>query len=124
MKEGTRLPTDELERTEKLAYDRQLLSFRQTAEWGNRGIQGAFGRLRLPLEINYADRRGDLLENIVRLHNLRARRVGHNQIRTVYMPLWKANEQEQIWNHFEDILFSDLRVNDRVARYHLLAVYE
>jgi len=40
------------------------------------------------------------------------------------MPLWKANEQEQIWNHFEDMLFSDLWANDWVAHYHLLAVYE
>jgi len=35
MKEGTCLPADELECTEKLAYDHQLLSFWQTAEWGN-----------------------------------------------------------------------------------------
>ncbi|KAJ7156605.1 hypothetical protein C8R43DRAFT_1087314 [Mycena crocata] len=35
---GTR---DKIE--EWLAFDRQLLLYRQTAEWGNRGLQGAFG---------------------------------------------------------------------------------
>lgn len=124
MKDGTRLPANSTQRDEALAFDRQLLSYRQTAEWGNRTMQGCFGRLRIPLEINYSDRRGDLLEICTRAFNLRARRVGHNQIRTVYMPIWKANEQEEIWNHFEDMLFSDLRKNDRVAKFHLIAVEE
>lgn len=49
MKEGTRLSGNALERTEMLAFDRQLLSLRQAAEWGNRALQGSFGRLRIPL---------------------------------------------------------------------------
>jgi hypothetical protein len=39
----------------KLAFDRQLLSYRQTAEWGMRSLQGAFGRLRLPLNVDDAE---------------------------------------------------------------------
>jgi len=124
MKDGTRLPADPTARDRALAFDRQLLSFRQTAEWGNHTLQGSFGRLRIPLQINYSDRRGDLLENCVRLYNLCARKVGYNQIRSVYMPIWKANGQEVIWNHFEDMLFADQRKNDRVERFHLLCAYE
>jgi hypothetical protein len=44
-KEGTHLPDDETERARVLAFDRQLLSLRQSAEWGNRALQGCFGRL-------------------------------------------------------------------------------
>jgi hypothetical protein len=120
MKEGTRLPADPIVRTETLAYDRQLLSFRQTAEWGNGILQKVFGRLRVPLPINNESRRAFILENCVRLCNLRTRRVGLNQIRTVYMPIWKDNGQEEMWLSFGDMLFSDQRKNDRVHRFHLV----
>lgn len=118
MKDGARLPADSVERKKLLDFDRQLLSYRQTAEWGNRALQGTFGRLRVPLEINYKNRRGDLLETIVRLYQVRTRRVGINQIRSVYMPIWMENEQDKIWGHFESLLFRDQRRNDRVARFH------
>lgn len=80
MKDGTHLPVDRAERELLLQVDRQLLSYRQTAEWGMRTIQGTFGRLRVPLQINYQEIRGDLLEICARLYNLRARAVGINQI--------------------------------------------
>ena len=51
MKDGVRLPVDAVERKKLLDFDRQLLSYQQTAEWGNRALQGTFGRLRVPLEI-------------------------------------------------------------------------
>lgn len=108
LKAGTRLPADPAEQAKQMAFDRQLLSYRQTAEWGNRSLQGSFGRLRVPLPIDNSHRRADLLETTMRSYNLRARRVGLNQICTVYMPIWKAGEQERIWNHFEDMLFSDI----------------
>ena len=72
----------------RMAFDRQLLAYCQTAEWGNHGLQGSFGRLRVPLETNHSGRRADLLEACILSFNLRARRVGLNQIRTDYMPLW------------------------------------
>ena len=43
LKQGDRLPSNPLRRMERLAFDRQLLSYRQTAEWGMRALQGAFG---------------------------------------------------------------------------------
>lgn len=125
MKSGTRLPADERQRARVQAFDRQLLSFRQTAEWGMRAIQGSFGRLRVPLDINHASRRGDLLEVIMRLYQIRARRVGINQIRSVYMPRWtEGEEQRAIWDHFETILFKEQKKNDRVVRFHMEAVYD
>jgi len=105
-----------------MAYDRELLSYRQTSEWGNRQLQGTFGRLRLPLEISNQQRRGDLLETCFRLNNLRTRRIGINQIKTVYMPIWYENiEEDRIWREFGEMLFSEQRKHDRVARFHTYA---
>jgi hypothetical protein len=124
IKTGQRLQGTEHEIEERLAFDCQLLSYRQTAEWGMRGLQGSFGRLRIPLEIGCQEERGDLLEICVRLNNLRAQQVGINQIRTVYMPLWKqTQEQEDIWGNFENVLFGEQQRSDRVARFHNVAIY-
>ncbi|KDR69192.1 hypothetical protein GALMADRAFT_230725 [Galerina marginata CBS 339.88] len=120
IKSGAALPRDRRERDEFMQFNNQLLSYRQTAEWGNRGLQGSFGRLRMPLPIDNVDARGDLLEICFRLYNLRARKVGLNQIREVYMPIWQVGEQERIWNHFEDMLFSEQRRKDRVAQFHMI----
>jgi len=67
---GANLPVDPEELTYVLAFNRQLLSFRQSAEWGMRSLQGAFGRLRVPLPIEDPSSRQDLLEICVRLHNI------------------------------------------------------
>lgn len=122
MKDGTHLPLNRLERERLLQEDRQLLSYRQTAEWGMRTIQGTFGRLRVPLQIAYHEIRGDLLETCARLFNLRARDVGINQIRSVYMPIWREDEPEELWMTFESTLFSTQRKNDRVGRFHMIVV--
>lgn len=125
MKSGTRLPADPIERANLMAFDRQLLSFRQTAEWGMRTLQGSFGRLRIPLDINHSSRRGDILEVVARMYQLRARLVEINQIRSVYMPAWRETEEDrEIWDNFERILFHDQRKSDRVARFHLVVVDE
>jgi hypothetical protein len=125
IKSGQKIQGTAAEIQEKLAFDRELLSYRQTAEWGMRGLQGSFGRLRIPLEIGRQKERGDLLEICVRLNNVRAELVGINQIRSVYMPLWKqTREDEAVWNGFENMLFGEQRRSDRVARFHNIAVYE
>ena len=84
-----------------------------------RALQGSFGRLRVPLEINYSDRRGDLIETCVRAHNARANIVGINQIRSVYMPIWTEGNQAEIWAGFENMLFSEQRRRDRVGAFHI-----
>ncbi|KAJ8593273.1 hypothetical protein M405DRAFT_839303 [Rhizopogon salebrosus TDB-379] len=114
------LPNNAQEQAELLAFNRQLLSYRQTAEWGMRMLQGSFGRLRVPLDVNDQGRRQRLLEVCMRLSNVRAICVGINQIRSVYLPIWKANEDEQLWIDLGNLLFSDIRRHDRVAHYHLV----
>ena len=62
---------------------RAMVSSRQSAEWGMKAVQGTWGVLqtRLPVGI---DARQLILGLCVKLHNLRVRLVGLNQIQTVY----------------------------------------
>ncbi|KAK7459484.1 hypothetical protein VKT23_009467 [Stygiomarasmius scandens] len=119
VKDGTQLPSNVQDRQQLLAFDNQLLSFRQAAEWGMCTMQGSFGRLRVPMKINDDEKRGDLLEICTHLFNLRARTVGHNQIRSVYLPIWQASDQERVWNDFENIVYGEQRRSDRVRRFYL-----
>ena len=109
---------------ERFAYDRELLSYHQTAEWGMQSIQGSFGQLRLPLQINNKEVRADLLEICFRLLNLRTQRVGFNEIQKVYMPEWrKTLDDEEIWLSFESMVFGDQRKKDRVSRFYVHTEY-
>lgn len=60
------------------------------------------------------------MEVCVRLFNLRARLVGINQIRSVYLPIWQESEDERLWTALGDMAFGDIRRHDRVARFHLV----
>jgi hypothetical protein len=62
-----------------------VVSIRQSAEWGMRGIQGAFARLKTALPLN-GRKRKLIIETCVRLFNLRTRFLGINQIKVVYDP--------------------------------------
>jgi hypothetical protein len=112
--EGTPQEIEEI-----VKFNWELLSYRQTAEWGNRGLQGSFGRLRVPLEVNAMDRRCDILEVCARAFCLRTRRMGINQIYSVYV----RQENEFGGRDFRNILFADQRRNDRVVQFHIEAVY-
>jgi hypothetical protein len=110
---------------ERVAFDQELLSYQQTVEWGMHRLQGSFGRLQIPLEIGRQSECGDLIEICFRLNNLHARLVGIDQIRTVYMPLWKQNrEEEEVWTNFENMMFRDQWRSDWVACFHNIAIYE
>jgi hypothetical protein len=85
-------------------------------------MQGSFGRLRVPLNITDGIERQELLELCVRLFNIRATCVGINQIKSVYEPIWRASEDEQLWDDIRDVLFGDIRRRDRVSQYHLVVV--
>ena len=122
IKGGAVVPSDPRELKKLLDFNRQLLSYRQTAEWGMRTMQGSFGRLRVPLDINDEMGRQVLLETCVRLNNICARCVGINQIRSVYMPVWRASEDEQLWENLGNVLYKDIRKRDRVSRFHLEVV--
>lgn len=116
LKENARLPTNPVDREAKLRFNRELVSCRQAAEWGMRCIQGSFGRLRLPLEVHDGDARRDLLEVCVRLHNVRTRLVGINQIKNTFMPIWR--ETDDLWETFGEALLTDIHAYDRVSRFH------
>ena len=118
LKAHTDLPLDPTQRKHVFQLSRSVLSYRQTAEWGMRELQGSFGRLRIPLEIEDMERRADIIESCFRLHNLQTRLVGINQIKSVYVPVWREGS-ERVWEGFEDILFSDQRKHDRVRTFHV-----
>lgn len=103
-----------------LRFNRELLSYRQTAEWGMRIMQGSFGRLHVPLPIEDAAQRRELIETCVRMFNLRSNCVNINQIRSVYMPLWEVSEDEMMWSEVGNMMFGEIRRRNRVSRYHVL----
>ena len=117
LKEKAILPDDLEERENILSFNSALVSQRQSVEWGMRQLQGAFGRLRVPLDANDAGSRTRILRLCCRLHQLRCRLVGLNQIRNVYLPCWiQAGPSE--FDEFSKILFSDIRKQDRLRKFY------
>ena len=84
MYDGTRV---EVIHTMKL--NKEATSMRQSAEWGMRALQGSFPRLTNRFRFEEKGERGIMLKMMVLAYNLRARMVGINQIRNVYMPTLK-----------------------------------
>lgn len=120
LKAGARLPG--LTRAEKLDAINEsnaITSARQAVEWGMRAVQSSFGRLRIPLDINDPEGRSILIETCLRLHNIRAHRVGVNQIRTVYMPVWTGG-QPDFFERMRAMMFPQIRRQDRVRNFHLV----
>ena len=76
----------------------------------------------MPLNINAEQDQWELLELCCRLHNIQTEFVGINQIRNVYMPVWKASEDEELWNNLGDMLFGEICHCDGVSCFHLVAV--
>ncbi len=68
------------------SVNRQATSVRQLSEWGMRGLQGSFPRLKERLHYECEGERRMIVMVVVLLFNFRASRVGQNQIRTVYFP--------------------------------------
>jgi hypothetical protein len=101
---------------EKRFYE-QLVSARQAAEWGMQCLQGSFGRLKVPMPADDPQFRQLLILLCVRLHNARARIVGINQIQTVYEGIW-TEAAPGLYKDFKDMLFSDIRRNDRIRRFY------
>jgi hypothetical protein len=65
---------------------RDATSVRQMAEWGMRGLQGSFPRLKDRLLYEERGERKIILHLIVLLYNFRASTVGINQIQSSFMP--------------------------------------
>ena len=76
---------------ENLAVKRDATSMRQTAEWGMRAIQSSFPRLKDTVKYEELGERRTMMKMVLLLYNLRARLVGINQIRNVYMPMLEVD---------------------------------
>lgn len=63
------LPQDPEERVAAITYSNVLVSARQAAEWGMRAIQGSFGHLRVPLNVNDPEGRMTLLKLVVWIYS-------------------------------------------------------
>ena len=48
------------------------------------------------------------------------RKVGINQLRNVFEPAWKSND-ENAYNDFQNFLFRDIIRRDRLRRYYQLS---
>jgi len=62
---------------------RIVSGMRVPCEWGNRGLQACFPRLRLPLPVNN-ELRSQIITTCVLLCNFRTRKMDYGQIRTYY----------------------------------------
>lgn len=103
-----------------LAFNTQLVSSRQPAEWGMRALQGSFARLKMPLPADDHLHRRILLTTCMRLHQVRTRLVGINQIKTVYEKIWRGDDREtvMVYEDFASMMFRDIESSDRIARYY------
>ncbi|KAE8898163.1 hypothetical protein PF005_g14786 [Phytophthora fragariae] len=106
---------DELE--ELLSRNRELVSARQAVEWGMRSLQGSFARLKMPLPADDCEYRATLIEACARLHQVRTRLVGINQIKTVYEKVWQDGGRT-LYEEFESMIFRDIQASDRIKRYY------
>ena len=72
----------------KFCLSNVYTSLRQASEWGMRGLQGTFPwcKKRLPSD---SEKRKQVLECIILVHNYQTQIVGHNQISTVFAPEYR-----------------------------------
>ena len=109
-KEGAALPADEEERQFQLSSNNAIIAARQAAEWGMRSLEGTFGRLKVPLSVDSVHR-SVTLNLVMRLHQLRVRRIGISQIRSVYYPPIHVDE-------VGERLFKDIIRSDRLQKFY------
>ena len=82
-KDGDVEPADRRDARREQQRHAAITYMRQSGEWGMGALQGQFGRLKGILPRDSVKRR-KILEVIAHLYNFRCRRVGLNQLRTVY----------------------------------------
>jgi len=78
----------------------EATSLRQMAEWGMRGIQGSFPRVKDKIIYEERGERLVMLQLIVRLYNFRANTVGINQIKNVFMPNLEEISDEALKKYY------------------------
>ena len=80
------------EQVDNIAVKRAATSMRQSAEWGVGAVQSSFPRLKDTMKYEEQGERRYIFTCLFLLYNLRARLVGINQIRNVYMPNFNAHD--------------------------------
>jgi len=81
-------------RRQPFALNDQATSLRQLSEWGMRGLQASFPRLKDRLTYEEVGERKIIMALIVLLYNFRASTVGQNQIASTFMP-WLERDANQ-----------------------------
>ena len=72
---------------EEINLAAEATSMSQSAEWGMRTFQSSFPRVKDWIEFKLIGQQKQMMKLMILLFNLRARRVGINQILNVYMPV-------------------------------------
>ena len=80
---------------ENLTVKREATSMHQSAEWGMRAVQASFPRLKDTLPYEEYGERKMIITCLMLLYNCRARLVGINQIRNVYLPYLQQDANVQ-----------------------------
>jgi hypothetical protein len=91
VKSAQMLPVDNLNQAE---INQAATSMRQSAEWGMRTMQASFPRLKDRMKYEEFGERGVIMKTMVLLFNVRARRVGINQILNTYMSQLNQNANQ------------------------------
>jgi hypothetical protein len=84
------------EQREDIQRKRQATSMRQTVEWGMRAIQSSFPCLKDTFVYEDTGERRILMKMVCLLYNLRARTVGINQIKNVFMRHLDVNANNEM----------------------------
>jgi len=96
IKSGQVLPTNASEL--QILQQEEATSLRQSSEWGMRGFQSSFPRFYGTIAYEENGERLLMLLSAIYLFNIRARHVGLNQIQSVFMPLLRDHNVEEIYN--------------------------
>jgi len=78
---------------------RDATSLRQMSEWGMRGFQGSFPRLKDRMIYEERGERRIILTMVTLLYNFRASNLGMNQIRSSFMPHLDRDANEYMRMH-------------------------
>ena len=83
------------------ALFRAATSLRQLSEWGMRGFQASFPRLKDPLMYEERGERKVILQMMVLLYNFRASTVGQNEIQSSFMASLERDANEYLFGDLD-----------------------
>jgi DDE superfamily endonuclease len=95
IKSGTTINDDATTHGLEAEIAAEATSMRQSAEWGMRALQASFPRLKERFIYEEHGERRIILKLMLLLYNLRARKVGINQIKNVYLSSLEIDADQQ-----------------------------